>query len=183
MDRHWNTTITWSKVLWSVKSHDPIATTWSVSPSRKRRSDPPLWQPRRVQKPKFDGASQWSLEDWISTLAQDFNIAWIQTLPDTSCISEQFKDIQERPYIDPELQDHVPSPEGFTECICHVRNASELNSIIRNGVIPGGKSLRRRQMVFSLQWIRWRMEMAWERLHATWRNQGSSHTRILGTAF
>ena len=37
----------------------------------------------------------------------------------------------------------------FTEYIYHVGNASELNSMIRNGLIPGGKSLKRgRQAVF-----------------------------------
>ena len=40
-------------------------------------------------------------------------------------------------------------PKGFTEYIYHVGNANELNSIIRNGLIPGGNSLKRgRQAVF-----------------------------------
>ena len=40
-------------------------------------------------------------------------------------------------------------PKGFTEYIYHVGNASELNSMIRNGLIPGGTSLKRgRQAVF-----------------------------------
>ena len=47
------------------------------------------------------------------------------------------------------LQDNVVLPKGFTEYIYHVGNASELNSIIGNGLILGGKSLkRRRQAVF-----------------------------------
>ena len=53
------------------------------------------------RKKKFDDASQWLLEDWISTLARrveerrkDFNFAWIQTLPINSCTFEQLKDIQ-----------------------------------------------------------------------------------------
>ena len=50
MDRHWNTTITRSKVLQSVKSCHSIVTTWSISPSRKRRSDPLRWHHRRVQE-------------------------------------------------------------------------------------------------------------------------------------
>ena len=41
--------------------------------------------------------------------------------------------------IDPVLQDNVLLPKGFAEYIFHVGNASELNSIIRNGLIPGGK--------------------------------------------
>ena len=40
-------------------------------------------------------------------------------------------------------------PKGFTEYIFHTGNASELNSVIRNGLIPGGTSLKRgRQVVF-----------------------------------
>ena len=35
----------------------------------------------------------------------------------------------------------------------------------------------------SLQWIRWMMDVVWEKLHAIWRNQGSRHTRILGNEF
>ena len=45
--------------------------------------------------------------------------------------------------IDPTLQDNVLSPKGFTEYIYHIGNANELNSIIRNGLRPGGTSLKR----------------------------------------
>ena len=38
LNRHLNTTITWSQMLWGVKSHDQIATTWSNSPSVNWRS-------------------------------------------------------------------------------------------------------------------------------------------------
>ena len=51
--------------------------------------------------------------------------------------------------IDPELQDNVLLPIEFTEYFDHVRNFSEMHSIIRSGLIPGGRSLkRRRQSVF-----------------------------------
>ena len=51
--------------------------------------------------------------------------------------------------VDPELQDNVLLPKGFTEYIFHVGNASELNSTIGNGLIPEEKSLKRgRQSVF-----------------------------------
>ena len=50
MDRYWNTTITRSLVLWSVKSYHPIATTWPVSPSKKRRSKPLQRHHWRVQE-------------------------------------------------------------------------------------------------------------------------------------
>ena len=35
----------------------------------------------------------------------------------------------------------------------------------------------------SQQWTRWRMDMAWRKLLAIWRNQESLHTRILGNDF
>ena len=51
--------------------------------------------------------------------------------------------------VDPALQDNVLLPKGLTECIYHVGNTSDLNSIKRNGPNPGGKSLKRgRQAVF-----------------------------------
>ena len=51
--------------------------------------------------------------------------------------------------IDPALQDKKLIPKGFTEYLHHIGNANELNSTIRNGLIPGGTSLKRgRQAVF-----------------------------------
>ena len=45
--------------------------------------------------------------------------------------------------VDPALQDNVLFPKGFTEYIYHVGNASAVISVIRNGLIPGGRSLKR----------------------------------------
>ena len=56
------------------------------------------------------------------------------------------------------LQDNVLLLKGFTEYLHPVGNANELNSIIRNGLIPGRNASRE-------------------------GNQGSRHTRILGNAF
>ena len=44
--------------------------------------------------------------------------------------------------IDPALQDNMLIPKGFTEYLYHVGNANELNFVIRNGLIPGGTSLK-----------------------------------------
>ena len=86
--------------------------------------------------------------------------------------------------IDPELQDIVLLPEGFTEHIYDVGNASEMNSIIRSGLIPGGRSLKRgRQSVFFIVTNPMEDIMVWEKRHATWPSQGSRHTRILGNFF
>ena len=107
------------------------------------------------RREKFDGASQWLLEDWISTLA----IGGGAKKRFQNCVnpnsSNQFlylRAIQGHSgddAIDPSLQDDVSLPKGCTEHIFHVGNASELNSIMGNGFIPGGKSLKRgRQAVF-----------------------------------
>ena len=51
--------------------------------------------------------------------------------------------------IDPALHDNILISKGFTEYLHHVGNANELNSTRRNGLIPGGTSLKRgRQAVF-----------------------------------
>ena len=51
--------------------------------------------------------------------------------------------------VDPTLQDNVLLPDDFTKYIFHVGNICEMHSIIRGGLIPGGRSLRRdRQAVF-----------------------------------
>ena len=84
---------------------------------------------------------------WLEKEEQrkDFNGVSIQTLPINSCTFEQFKDIQGDNAIDPTLQDNVLLPKGFTECIYHVGNANELNSITRNGLIPGGTKPQERK--------------------------------------
>ena len=89
------------------------------------------------RKKKFDGASQWSLNDWISILAggggakKRFQYC---LNPNSSCHNLYLRAIQGHPGgndFDFELQDSVPFPEGCTGCIYHVGNASELSSIIR----------------------------------------------------
>ena len=49
--------------------------------------------------------------------------------------------------IDPGFQDNVLLPEGFTEYIYHVGNVSEMHSIIRNGLIPGGQESQMRKTI------------------------------------
>ena len=51
--------------------------------------------------------------------------------------------------VDPLLQDSVLLPDDFAEYIYHIGNDFEMHSIIKSGLIPGGKSLRRdKQSVF-----------------------------------
>ena len=154
VDRHWNTTTTRSQVLWSVKSHDPIATTESISSSRKRRSNPLKWHHWRMQEEEVRrcfAMVTWRLEINSGKRKKErrtySNIVWIQTHPNQFLYLRAIQGHSGDNAVDPALQDNVMLPKGFTEYL--VGNASELNSIIRNGIIPRGKSLkRRRQGVF-----------------------------------
>ena len=101
------------------------------------------------------GASQWSLNNWISILAKGGgakNRFQYCLNPNSSRHISYFRAIQGHCggiAIDPELQDKKLLPKGFTEYIYHVGNVSEVHSIIRSGLIPGGQSLKRgRQPVF-----------------------------------
>ena len=104
----------------------------------------------KKKKKKFD-ALQWSIEDWISILArgggQKKRIQCCLNL-DSSRHILCFRAIQGHSglmlFIDLELQDHVLIPERFTEYIYRVGNVSEMSSIIRSGLIPGGQSQKRK---------------------------------------
>ena len=96
---------------------------------------------KNAGRKKFDGASQWSLNDWISILAKGGGAKkrfQCCLNPNSSSHFLYFRASQGHSgdnAIDPEVQDNVALPEGFTEYIYHVGNASEMNSIIRSGLI------------------------------------------------
>ena len=84
-------------------------------------------------KKKFDGALQWSINDWISFLAKGrgpkkrFQYC---LNPHSSKHFLYFRAIQGHSrgnLVDPELQDNVLLPEDFTEYICHIGNVSGMN--------------------------------------------------------
>ena len=52
--------------------------------------------------------------------------------------------------IDPTLQDNVLIGPGIFPNIYHVGSNFNLHSIVRNGLVPGGQNLSRRQTVFFL---------------------------------
>ena len=106
------------------------------------------------RKKKFDGSSQWPLNDWISILAKGRGAKkrfQYCLNPNSSSHFLYLTAIQGHSgdAVDPELHDNVLLPEGFTEYIYHVGNVSESNSTTRNGLISGRRSLKRgRQAVF-----------------------------------
>ena len=134
----------------------------------------------KKSRQSFDGISKRLINDWITCLAKvedqrkGFNIAW--TLASTSCLSEQFRDIR---VVLSALQDNVLMPEDFTEYIYHVGNVIELNSIIRSGLMPGGKSPKWQAIRFSHCRTRWTIK-AWKKFDATWPSKRSHHIEILG---
>ena len=107
------------------------------------------------KRKNLDRASQWSLNGWISILLKrggaKKRFQCCLNLNSSRHIM-YFRAIQGHSggiAIDPELQDNVLLPNGFTEYIYHVGNVSEVHSIIRRRLIPGGQSLKRgRQSVF-----------------------------------
>ena len=106
-------------------------------------------------KAKFDGTSQWPINDWIICLAKGGGPTKRFQCCLNSVSSKHFlylRAIQGHSggnLVDPALQDNVLLPEDSTEYIYHVGSVSEIRSIIRSGLMPGGKSLKRdRQSVF-----------------------------------
>ena len=191
MDRHWNTTITRSKVLWSVKSHYSIATTWWISPSRKRRSDPLQWHHRRVQEEEVRrcfAVVTWRLdikfgktrraEEKVQILCE-FKL--FQSIPVPSSNSRTFRrkcywSCIARQYTDTDRIYQVPLPRREREWI-EFYYKKWINS---RRYKPEKEEDKQSS---SQQWTRWRTFIEWWELHAIWRNQGSRRTRILGNAF
>ena len=73
----------------------------------------------------------------------------------------------------------------FTEYIHHVGNASEMNSIIRSGLIPGARSPKRgRQSVFfTMTNPMEKDDNGMGETPCDLTSQGSLHTKILGNCF
>ena len=102
------------------------------------------------KKKKFGDASQWLLEDWISTLAKGRGAKKIFQCcvnPNSSNQLLYRRAIQGHSdnAVDPALQHNVLLPKGITEYIYHVVNANELNSIIRNGLFQEDKPQERKK--------------------------------------
>ena len=107
---------------------------------------------RHHRKVQEEQVLQWSLEDWISTLAKGGGAKKRFQYCLNPNSSNQFLYLRAMQghsgdnAVNLELQDSVLLPKGFTEYIFHAR---QLNSIVRNGMIPGEKNVKRgRQAVF-----------------------------------
>ena len=106
-------------------------------------------------KVKFVGTLQWTGDAWVSFLAKGtgekrrFQYCLNPYSSDTLLHFRAIQGHSGGNLVDPLLQDNVLLPDDFTEYIYHFGNAFEMHSIIKSGLIPGRKSLRREsQSVF-----------------------------------
>ena len=135
---------------------------------------------------KFD-ASQWLLEDWISTLATGgerrryFTIARYQTHPINSCTFKQFKDIQEKV----RLILHCKTVYLFRKDLRSPprREREWIEFFNKKWINSRRNKPQKRKTSGLLHYSESDVKMVWVKLHATWRNQGSPHTRILWNDF
>ena len=105
---------------------------------------------------------RYSIEVLVESLFQDHTASWVRIvsgpvvkarprLKPTVTLSSVSILVRDRKWIDIETQRSDDQkcfqvskaieeimPEGFTDYMYHVGNASEMNSIIRSGLIPGG---------------------------------------------
>ena len=86
-------------------------------------------------KKDFVKAPHWSIEKWISVLAEGGQKKRFQYCLNPNYL-HQFLYLGST--INPALQDNVLLPEGFTEYVHHLGNGKELRSIVNHGLIPGG---------------------------------------------
>ena len=139
-------------------------------------------------KKQFACVPFWSINKWISVLAKGGG----QKKRFQHCLNPNYP--QKFMYraiqghsgstINPELQDNVLLPEGFTEYICHVGNGKELKSMVNHGLIPGGVSLKTgRQAVFFTVVNPMGNQDGWGENHATCHKQEPRHAEILGNTF
>ena len=126
MDRHQSRKIPWL-LFCSVKKHDQIPTTSSVNSWRRWLEQYDLTRYEKKFKAKFDGTSQWPIDEWISFLAKGggpkkrFQYCLNPySSKKKSCTSQQFKDIQEVMLLIMHCKDNV-LPKDFTEHIYHIR--------------------------------------------------------------
>ena len=84
-----------SRLFYSVRSHDQITATWSINSSRRWWSST-IWLTIFLKKSRQSSmVLRWLVWQREEDPRKGFNIAWTLTFPSTSCISEQFRDIQE----------------------------------------------------------------------------------------
>ena len=113
-----------------------------------------FWRIKEHLQSQFPQIPYWSDNRWKACLAAGGGAKRrYQYCTDVSGIIVYFRALQghsARNLIDPSLQDNVVIQRGFFHHIYHIGCAFYLQSIINNGLIPGGQSSSKRQTVFFL---------------------------------
>ena len=97
-------------------------------------------------KVKFAGALQWTVDDWENCLAKcgrekrRFQYCMNPYSSDKCLCIRAIQEHSEGNLVDSLLHENVMLPDDFTEHIGHIGNAFEMHSIIKSGLIPGGKA-------------------------------------------
>ena len=151
-DRHLSKTLIktiQSRLFCSAIIHDQITATWHINSSRRWWSSK-FWR----TDGKVQGKVRWHCAMDSQCLSKfpgkrRRKEEHISILLLNSCTSEQFRDIQEVIFVIHYCKTMYCCRMTLQEYIYHNQNAFEMHSIIKSGLIPGGKSLRRdRQPVF-----------------------------------
>ena len=113
---------------------------------------------------------------------QDFNIAWIQTLPINSCTFSNSRTFRRQC-----CWSYIARQCTVTERIYRVHlphlEREWIEFYNKKWIYSRRNKPQREERSSSPQWTRWKTYMAWRKLHAFLRKQVSRHTRILGHAF
>ena len=173
MDRHQSSNIQ-SRLFCRVTIHDHINATWCINSSRRRWSSKILWPDWKVQ-----GKVRWHFA--MDRRRTYFTVAWILTLPNISCISDQSRDIQE--VI---MMIHY----GKTMYCCRMTSPStSTTSGTLSKCTPLSKvdwsqeekaSEGTGSQCSSQPWTRWMLDKIRETLNTIWTNPESHRKSILG---
>ena len=113
-----------------------------------------FWRIKNYLRSQFPQVPLWSDNRWKACLAAGGGAKRrSQYCTDVSGIIVYLRALQGHSgsnLIDPLLQDNVKIQSGFFQHIYHIVCASNLLSIINNGLIPGGQNSSKRQTVFFL---------------------------------
>ena len=113
-----------------------------------------FWRMKEHLQNQFPQSIHWSDDRWKACLTAGGGVKRrFQYCTDSSGTIVYLRILQGhsgRNLSDPSLQDNVVIPSNFFQHIYHIGCAFNLHSIINSGLIPGGKNLSNRQIVFFL---------------------------------
>ena len=113
-----------------------------------------FWRIKFYLRNQFPQVLYWSYNRWTACLAAGGGVKrryqYCTDISGTIVYLRALQGHSGRNLIDLSLQDNVIIQSGFFQHIYHIGCAFNLHSIIKNGLIPGGQDLNKRQTVFFL---------------------------------